>query len=382
MIHKRLLVPIAVLAVTALGLSAYPLLNTWRAYRFDLQFTAVDGLPSALVFRPGAADHVHWTRPLDAPVWRPVGDAGHMRPNDPVLGLVLNDKAWAIPWWIIKNHHVANLVLAGRSVLITFCELCSSGAAFSPLLDGQALHFRVAGAYNGSILTVDDHTGSFWSPFVGEALHGPLKGRALVRIPLVLARWDEWSRLHPGTQVAYGEQASREGHGHRPRPGSPGLDKHMKSTMATNIDPRLPHNTLVLGIAAGGNSRAYPLHALKTADAMVLNDTLGVTPIAVFHLPQTTIAVAFSRQMENTVLVFERTSDGALMDQNSGSLWNYSGMAVEGSLAGQQLEFVSSGVEEWYIWSAYHPDTEVFSSAVTVESSADNVSDTARRTMR
>ena len=55
--------------------------------------------------------------PLGNPRWLASTDDAHMRPSDTILGLALEEGAWAIPWWIIKNHHVANFILQNLPVM-------------------------------------------------------------------------------------------------------------------------------------------------------------------------------------------------------------------------------------------------------------------------
>src|SRR5262245_48413304 len=81
--------------------------------------------------------------PLNDARWVEARRADHMRADDIVLGFQAGGGAWALPWWVMKNHHVANLTLDTKPVLFTFCENCSSGAAFDPVLDGQRLVFRL-----------------------------------------------------------------------------------------------------------------------------------------------------------------------------------------------------------------------------------------------
>src|SRR5437764_8754420 len=88
-----------------------------------------------------------WRQPLNQPVWTDLYD--HLRDDDPVLGLYLGRRAWALPWWIMKNHHVANLVFEHRPVLVTLCEMCSSAAAFRADLEGRRLVVRLRGLFNG-----------------------------------------------------------------------------------------------------------------------------------------------------------------------------------------------------------------------------------------
>jgi len=49
-----------------------------------------------------------------------------------------------------------------------------------------------------------------------------------------------------------------------------------------------------------------------------------------------------------------------LRDRGTNSLWDLSGKAVEGPLAGTSLTYVSSFISEWYGWSAYHPEATIY----------------------
>src|SRR5262249_39816323 len=122
--------------------------------------------------------------PLDQPRWKPASDASHMRPDDPVIGYWNGKEAWALPWWILKNHHVANLELGGQPMVITLCEVCSSSSAFVPVVDGRRLHFRVTGIYDGTICISDDETHTSWRPFVGVGISGTYARRELERLRL------------------------------------------------------------------------------------------------------------------------------------------------------------------------------------------------------
>jgi uncharacterized protein DUF3179 len=313
-------------------------------------------LPHARLF--GAEQLVHsFCQPLNDPVWTDAYD--HLRDDDPVLGLYLNRQARALPWWIMKNHHVANLALDDLPVLVTLCEMCSGASAFRAEVDGHRLTFRLRGTYNATILLDDASTGSLWSPFTGVALAGAMRGAALERLPLSQCLWSEWLAMHPTTQVLYAEQALREGHGSGFSPGSPGISPAFRATLARPLDERLPHNTLVLGVKNGARARAYPLEALARIGP-VLNDSLGAAEIVVRCRPGTLQALAFHRRVGDRVLLFAHSGTGAVYDEQTGSVWNEMGEAVSGPLAGTRLVHLESGIEEWYAFAAYHPDTEIF----------------------
>jgi len=295
-------------------------------------------------------------KPLNDPFWTDGYD--HLRDDDPVLGLYLDRQAWALPWWIMKEPHVANLVLDDRAVLVTLCVMCSSASAFRAEVEGQSLVFRVRGKYNGTMLLEDGSAGSLWSPFTGVAMTGAMRGMILERLPLSQCLWSEWLAMHPTTLVLYAEQALRQGLWSEFAPGSPGIAPGMRTTLVRPLDERLAHNTLVLGVEAGGCARAYPLQSLARIGP-ILNDSLGGVEIVVRCRPGTLQALAFRRRVGEHVLVFRYSQTHGVYDQQTGSVWNEMGEAISGPLAGTQLAYLESGVGEWYEFAAYHPDVEI-----------------------
>ena len=314
-----------------------------------------DELPQASLFDAKQLAN-SWLQPLNDPVWTNVYD--HLRDDDPVLGLYLGRRAWALPWWIMKKPHVANLAFDDRPVLVTLCPMCSTASAFRAEVEGQPLVFRVRGKYNGTMLLEDRSTDSLWSPFTGVALAGPMRGAELERLPLSQCLWSEWLAMHPTTMVLHAEQALREGRGSA-SPGSPGFPPEFRATLVRPLDERLPHNTLVLGVEKGTYARAYPLDALARVGP-VLNDSLGGAEIVVRCRPGTLQALAFHRRVGDQVLAFGHSETRGVYDEQTGSVWNEMGEAVSGPLAGTQLVYLASGVGEWYEFAAYHPDTEIF----------------------
>lgn len=301
-----------------------------------------------------------WCTPINDGVWRSVDDTEDTHDGDPVLGFVSGSSAWALPWWIMKNHHAANLTLDGEPVLIAFCETCAGAAAFTPVLDGTRYNLRVDGIYDGVILLTDFETASLWSPFTGHSLHGDLKGQQFERRPVIQCTWGEWKSEHPNTVVLSGDGESRDGHGAQfvnPNSSSPSFTPQERT--ALRRDRRLSPDRLVLGVAVNDLARAYPIDLLH-ASGGVVNDELGGKPILCMAKPNTWIAVAFERQVNGTVLEFDMSATGQVVDRASGSEWDNFGQAVDGPMAGQRLRFVPSGLEKWRSWHGPHPGTEIF----------------------
>jgi hypothetical protein len=326
------------------------------------EFAACDligPLDNMLLIRPHGVELPKWCLPLTEPNWLTVAQADHMLAEDPVIALLVSGKSYAIPWWIMKNHHVANLTIENQHLLINLCEVCSGSAAFDPVVEGRRLNFRIEGAYKGTFIITDFETNGLWAPFTGECLHGPLKGVRLQRSPVYQSTWQEWAEMYPQTLVPDGVGESREGHGCGTSPGSH-EDSHGRfEETQTHRDERLEHNTLVLGVEVDGHARAYPLEALS-AHRGVINDALANEDIVLLGKPQSWLAMAFARELDGEKLYFERDEEGRVRDRNTGSIWQYSGEALAGPMQGRRLTYVNSGIEEWYAWAGYHPQCEIF----------------------
>jgi hypothetical protein len=304
---------------------------------------------------------VHFA-PLERPVWVAAVRARLMRPEDWVLGLVDGEDAWAIPWWVIKNYHVANLVLGGHPVTVALCEACASAAAFSPILNGRRHRFWLEGYYNTTPFMSDLETRTYWDISTGAALYGPLAGTRLGRRALYQSRWHEWQALHARSWVVDGRFEPRGGHGSRyPTPDIPIIAPFVDATRL-HADDRLPDAELVLGVEVGARARAYPLARLDRGGP-VLHDTIDGTPVVILRGPGTWTAAAFSPTLDGRRLELRATASGEIEDVETGSRWTVTGRSVAGPLAGRSLPFAPSGVEKWYSWAAKHPGTDLHGSA-------------------
>jgi hypothetical protein len=83
---------------------------------------------------------------------------------------------------------------------------------------------------------------------------------------------------------------------------------------------------------------------------------------------------------KKSVRVFDRTVDGKaielfvkrgerpvkMVDAETGSEWDFSGAAVSGPLAGQQLAKLRVLKEYWFDWKIYQPASTVYTAANAV----------------
>ncbi len=125
----------------------------------------------------------------------------------------------------------------------------------------------------------------------------------------------------------------------------------------------------VIGVAIGGEARAYPLKILNWHE--IANDTLGGVPIAVTYNPLCDSAVVFDRTAGGEVLTFGVSgliynSNLLMYDRRPGgegeSLWSqlaFKAVAGPAARRGATLTIVPFLLATWGQWNTLHPDTTV-----------------------
>jgi hypothetical protein len=306
--------------------------------------------------------------PLDHP--RVVSAAAadrYLRGDEPVLAVTLAGHARAYPIRIMIWHEIANDVLAGRPVMVTYCPLCNSGVAFDRRIDGRALRFGTTGLLRLSNLVMWDRgTESWWQQFDGRALVGRLAGKRLRLLPSETLSWADFKRRYPHGDVL----AQATGYD-RPY----GLNPYLRYDTGdqpfgfngTRIDRRLPPLARVLAVRAGDRTLAVPYSLLRRRS--VIDTRIGGHPVAIFYqravlspLDATRIdnsrevgtAVAYDRRLGMRTLFFDGVH-GRAVDRQTRSVWDISGRAVSGPLRGRALRPLMQNSQFWFALSAFVP---------------------------
>jgi len=126
--------------------------------------------------------------------------------TDRVVGVVVNGEARAYPLLIMNVHEVANDVVGGVPIAVTYNPLCDSVVVFDRRVGGQTLEFGVSGLlYQSNMLMFDRRAEaqgeSLWSQLGGRAIAGPAAGTPLTVMPAALAAWADWLAAFPATTV-------------------------------------------------------------------------------------------------------------------------------------------------------------------------------------
>jgi hypothetical protein len=129
----------------------------------------------------------------------------------------------------------------------------------------------------------------------------------------------------------------------------------------------LTSDELIIGVAAGGEARAYPLKFVRVHE--IVNDTLGNVPIVVTYSPLGDSAVVFDRRLGGEILEFGFS--GLMYNANllmydkrpnaaEESLWSQlKFVAMAGPKAGKALTVMPIHFGRYADWRSKYPNTTV-----------------------
>ena len=294
-------------------------------------------------------------------------------PLEPVIVLDILGVSKAYPLQILIWHEIVNDKLNDRYVAVTFCPLCNASIVFDRNLDGTILDFGTTGRLRHSdLIMYDRQTESWWQQITGQGVVGDFAGVELQRLPAQIVSFGEYQVAYPQGSVLSRDTGFRRDYGENPYRGYDNIN-NQPFLLKDPADPRLPAMERVINVSAGNRHRVYPFTAFDTVP--VINDKINGIPVVIFSksdaasplddrkIKESRIipsATAFRRQIDDGVLTF-KLEDGAFYDQETGSKWNIFGQAVEGELAGTQLNDIDNGQHFAFAWLVFHPDSEIYS---------------------
>jgi hypothetical protein len=277
-------------------------------------------------------------------------------------------------------------------------------------VNGQPLHFYLAGINNQNFLMRDKETGTWWQQINGKAIYGPLKGASLDLVPYDELTFAEWK-----SEVSSGQVLAEV----------PKYAKKYESNWEPEIaklpvvisfpGTELKSRDLVVGVDLNGASRAYPWDTLVKQSPVM--DQIAGTPVLIAVAPdKKSFRVFVSRIDAKNAEFFLKTetdqlaeanpqkpdppetlspakgSSGAalkpavaagasshpadaaqpstkadpaakpwlMLDTATASEWNFQGCAVSGPAQGKCLDRVPALKDYWFDWRNYHPDTTIY----------------------
>jgi hypothetical protein len=161
--------------------------------------------PAGRVLRPDqnfAKGYVgaDWEKQIEKfPVVTPAGPSEALPPRALVIGVTLNSAAKAYPFPEVQKAGLVQDSVGDTDLAVVVNSDKQSARAFGRSVDGRTLDL-FARPGSGPLSMVDAQTGSEWD-FSGRAVKGPLAGKQLLRVPILLDYWFDWKTYHAETEV-------------------------------------------------------------------------------------------------------------------------------------------------------------------------------------
>jgi hypothetical protein len=226
-------------------------------------------------------------------------------------------------------------------------------------VDGRALKFHLAGINNQNFIMRDEETGSWWQQISGECVQGPLKGRRLKMFDHDELTFATWKLEGAGGRVLRPDPKIEAAKQYAPADWEKGVARMRVATTLANPNETMPARTLVVGVEAGGKSKAYPFDALAKQSPIM--DNVGGAALLVVLAEDGKSVRVFDRRVEGRALeLFLKPETRTLVDAETGSEWDFTGTARSGELKGKSLGRIQPIKDYWFDWKTYHPDTGVY----------------------
>ena len=294
----------------------------------------------------------------------------------PVAALRIGEVARGYPLHILTAHEVVNDEVAGVPVVASFCPLCHTALAFDRRVGDETLDFGVSGALRHSDLIMwDRQTETWWQQATGEGIVGRHAGVQLRPLSMSVLAFGDFRRAFPEADVLTEDTGFGVSYG---RNSYIGYESRAFPPYATHaIDGRLPALERVVALLAGEVAIAVPFSALREAPVVALD--LGGDRVVVFWAPGTASALdgaeiaaardvgsaaAYTPAVDGRALTFAPDGPGRFRDEETGSRWDVTGLALSGPLAGARLPPFAHSTQFWFAWAAFHPRTLVWTDAL------------------
>jgi hypothetical protein len=342
------------------------------AWSTDFAKATVD-LNELLVGIP-ASDPRDMIPPIDDPLFIHVSEADWLTDQDPGLAVEIDGIARFYPLAVLTRHEIVNDEFGDVPVAVTYCPLCNTGLVFDRRFDGEVLRLGVSGLLRNSDLVMWDNVSqTLWQQITGEGVVGRYAGHTLTPIGSAIVRFADFESTYPDGEAMADNQGFGRAYGRNPYAFYSSREQPY-AFFQGEIDDRFPALERVVGVTIDDTSKAYPFSEIDEIRAV--NDVVAGEPVVVFWgAPDTAdaldsdqisesrgigTAVAYSSVVDGQTLTFSPLNDTEFFDFETGTTWSLLGKAIDGELAGSELELLPHRNEFWFAWQAFFPDSDVW----------------------
>lgn len=291
---------------------------------------------------------------IEKPEFLPVSKENKLKGTDTVASFHVGKDYRAYPLEYINYHHIVNDKFGKTPVLISYCGICNSAAAYNPMVKGKNLTFGVLGVLlkNNSVM-YDKQTDSWWIQVTGESLTGKYKGQKLTLLPgMEIVTYTDFKKAHPDGKVLQPvAKYSNFYEQYDPAQFYEG-DTESGGNDSLNRDQ-------VLGIEVRGEANAYKIDDVKKEK--LINDKLNGWSLLIISDSNDGGVRIFRRFLEEDerILEFELKNE-KLVDKETGSTWNFLGEATTGELKGKTLTQPKYLELFQFAWEGFFPKTAIY----------------------
>lgn len=268
-------------------------------------------------------------------------EASYLKDSDRVFGVALEGESRAYPLRIMDWHEMANDVVGGIPVSLSYCTLCGSAILYKGRVDNQTFTFGSSGLlYRSNKLMYDHLTESLWSELQGVPVAGKLvdRGIKLEVLPIVTTTWGEWRRRHPETTVLSRETGYQRDYNIGPyKQYFEGKELMFPVPV---LNDALQPKDFVFALRAGGAMKAYPLNLL--VKKKILKDRVGEKHV-----------VIIAESEGESVRAYQ-------CDAAVDSTWKVSEESIASPDGQQECHRLPGHLAFWFGWYAQFPDTPLY----------------------
>ncbi len=294
---------------------------------------------------------------------------------EPVIAFEVDGDARAYPLQIMTWHEIVNDVVGGVPVAVTFCPLCNAAIVFDSRLDGVVSDFGTSGNLrNSNLIMWDRQTESWWQQFTGEGIVGELAGKTLTILRSQVISWEAFKAANPESKVLSRDTGFSRPYGQNPYAGYDRAD-NPPFLFDGDLDGRLLPKERVTFVTVGDEAAAFPFTILE--QERLVSYQVNGQELVVFFKPGTSSALdrssikgsrdvgatgVFDTHLDGQRLTFHMNGED-FVDNETGSVWNILGEAVQGPLVGKSLAPIVHANHFWFSWAVFKPDTKIYRGA-------------------
>jgi hypothetical protein len=296
-----------------------------------------------------------------------------------VVGIVVNGISRAYPRDILNWHEICNDNIGGSPFSVTFCPLTGSAIAYDTTHIGGSTLGTTGRLYENNLVFYTRTTDDWYSQMLSVIIKGETLGENLPLLPVVETTWKSWKALHPDTEVLSRETGYFRRYDATPYPGYRQLGGiWFPSTYSVSAAPYNLYHQKALTLVLNQDSKTFLYPYAELANSPVVNHRQNESNIALVVVFDSSndLVIPFNASIDSplvteTALTFNQADSAnydlsdtmdlpVFMDDQTGSIWNFNGVAFQGPLAGTSLSQVPAYSAFWFAATSFYPEITIF----------------------